>query len=335
MKLITLTLTAFLVSFMSYAQDTTRIIVGGKTIMVVEKNGKGNEEINVDVMLDSLLNKMDTSKTNRFEIELEERIEERVEREMEKAMRRIENEEEVEVKIYETEEGEDIMIIEKEEEDYDVEIKHSGDRSIAHWAGFEAGVNGLMTSDMSLNLENSAYDLDYSKSLFANLNILEQKLAFFKGYGGIVTGLGFNFNSFAFKENTTLGFNSDSTWTSLTPATSFRRNKLNVTYLTIPLMLEFNTSLNQDKSFHIGFGVQGGFKLLARTKQRYEVNNENYRLNVRGHYNVNPWKADAIARVGYKNFTLFANYPLTQFFEQGAGPEMYTWQVGLRIIDFG
>ena len=99
-------------------------------------------------------------------------------------------------------------------------------------------------------------------------------------------------------------------------------------------MLEFNTSLDQDKSFHFGFGIQGGFKLLAKTKQKYEQNNERYKLNVRGHYNINPWKADAIARIGYKNFTLFANYPLTQFFEKDAGPEMYTWQVGLRIIDF-
>jgi hypothetical protein len=299
MRLLTLTLAAALVSFANYAQDTTKIIIGGKTIMVVEKNGKGNEEINVDVMLDSIMSNIDTTKNSKFEIELEERIEAKVEREIEKAVRKLEDEEDIEVRIIETEDGEkeEVIIMEMDDEDHDIDIKHHGDKGIAHWAGFEAGVNGFMSNDMSFGLENPAYELDYSNSLFANLNIVEQKLAFFKGYGGIVTGLGFNFNSFAFKGNTSLGFNADSTWTTTNNNLNFRKNKLNITYLTIPLMLEFNTSLDQDKSFHFGFGVQGGFKLLAKTKQKYEQNNERYKLNVRGHYNINPWKADAIARI--------------------------------------
>lgn len=289
------------------AQDTTRILIGGKTIMIIENNGKGNEEINVQKIIDSALKNIDSLETGGGEYDMDN-----LELEMEKLEDKLEH------------------------LDHDIEIgnKKGGDKSIAHWAGFEMGVNGWMNSDNSINLENSAYDLNYSNSLFVNLNIAEQKIPFFAGHGGLVTGLGFNFNHFAFKGNTQLDYNTDSTWTTTGNDFNYSKNKLNVTYLTLPLMLEFNTDLEDDHNFHIGFGVQGGFKLLAKTKQKYDFEGQGYKENVRGHYNINPWRADAVARIGYKGFTLFANYPLTQFFEEGTGPELYTFQVGVRLVDF-
>lgn len=185
-----------------------------------------------------------------------------------------------------------------------------------------------------INPKNPKYSLNNSKSFFYNINIAEQKISFFNGYSSIITGLGFNFNQFSFKGPTLLSFNKDSTWALTNDDYKFKKNKLNVSYITMPLMLEFNTNLDRDKSFHIAFGVLGGFKLFSKTKQQYEYNGDNYLENISGHYNINPWKADIIARIGYGNLTLFGNYSLTQFFENNAGPKIYTYQVGLRLIDF-
>ncbi len=337
MKKTVIALMVILSTFGLKAQDTTKIIIGGKTIVIIGKTGQ-NKEINIDQMLDSIkieeidIDFRDSLSNNEEEryMRLEKKIETKVEREVEKMLEKIEEDEEIEIEIIDSEDFE----YEFEDDDDDDFECRSGDKNIAHWAGFEAGVNGWMNNDNTFNLSNPAYDLDYSKSLFVNLNIVEEKIPFFAGYGGLVTGLGFNFNSFGFKGNTSLEFNEDSTWTTSTSGISFSKNNLNVTYLTLPLMLEFNTSLHEDKSFHFGFGVQGGFKLMGKTKQKYEIDGDKYKTNVQGHYNINPWRADAVARVGYKNITLFANYPLTQFFEKDSGPEMYTFQVGLRLIDF-
>ncbi|MGB0430942.1 MAG: porin family protein [Bacteroidia bacterium] len=334
MKRITFLLLTVFAVFTLKAQDTTKIIIGGKSIVIIGNTGQ-NKEINIDKMLDSIkideidIDLRDTMLEEEERIiNLETKIESKVEREVEKMIGKLEEVEDIEIDIIDNDDD-----FEYDDDDDDFECSNP-DKSIAHWAGFEAGVNGWMNKDQSFDLANPAFDLDYSNSIFINLNIAEEKLPLFGGYGGLVTGLGFNFNSFSFKGNTSLSFNEDSTWAGLDNGVAFNKNKLNVTYLTIPLMFELNTNLEEDKSFHIGFGVQGGFKLLGKTKQKYEIDGEKYKTNVRGHYNINPWRADAIARVGYKNLTLFANYPLTQFFEKDSGPEMYTFQVGLRLIDF-
>jgi len=222
-------------------------------------------------------------------------------------------------------------------QDFENEIKveeKKGDRDIAHWGGFEMGVSGLLNKDGGLELEDNLYDLDYSSSLCYNLNLFETKISFFGGYAGIVTGLGFNWNNYSFKGNTTLSANNDSTWATDMPGRTYGKNKLRTTYVKIPLLLEFNTSLESKKTIHIAGGVEGGFKLRSKTIQEYEFEGEEYEVDVKGHYNVKPWKLNAVGRIGYKNFTLFANYGLTTLFEKDKGPEMYPFEVGITIVGF-
>lgn len=209
-----------------------------------------------------------------------------------------------------------------------------GNTNIAHWGGFEMGVSGLLNKSGGLDLENSLYDLDYSSSIAYNLNLFETKINLFGGYGGIVTGLGFNWNNYAFKGNTTLTADNEGTVATSESGRTFSRNKLRATYVKIPLLLEFNTSLQSSKSFHVAGGVEGGFKLRSKTIQKYELDGEKYDVDAKGHYNVNPWKLNAVARVGYRNITLFANYGLTTLFEKDKGPEMYPFELGITIVGF-
>ncbi|MBI1185722.1 outer membrane beta-barrel protein [bacterium] len=305
-KVILLLGICFSAALMAQAQDTTKLLLGRKEVLIITT--EGSREISINDLPDSFKKPVDT------------------------AGRTVVIEKEIEKK--EGNDGESVVIINKEDENNITTPKDANtDKSIAHWSGFEMGVNALSESTQNLQMENKAYNLDYSRSLFANLNFLEEKLPFFKGYGGLVTGLGLNFNHFAFKGPTNLQFNQDSTWATQS-SNKFKKNNLNATYLTMPLMFEFNTSLHHDKSFHIAFGVEGGFKILSRVKQKFSVNGTESKINNRGHYNLNPLRADAIVRVGYKSITFFANYPLTQFFQKNAAPQLYTFQVGLRILDF-
>lgn len=214
------------------------------------------------------------------------------------------------------------------------EKEKKGNSNIAHWGGFEMGVSGLLNKNGGLELENGLYDLDYSSSISYNLNLFETKINLFSGHAGIITGLGFNWNNYAFKGNTTLSANNDGTVAVDQPGLTFSKNKLRATYVKIPVLLEFNTSLQSSKSFHIAGGVEGGFKLRSKTIQEYELEGEKYDVDAKGHYNVNPWKLNAVGRIGYKNFTLFANYGLTTLFEKDKGPEMYPFEVGITIIGF-
>jgi hypothetical protein len=107
-----------------------------------------------------------------------------------------------------------------------------------------------------------------------------------------------------------------------------------MSFVNVPLLLEFNTSDKPHKSFHIAAGVIGGYKLTSRTKREYEIDGAAVKEIKKDDYNINPFRLDATVRVGYGDFTLFGTYSLTTLFERNKGPELYPFSVGIRIMPF-
>lgn len=206
-----------------------------------------------------------------------------------------------------------------------------------HWAGLELGANGYLNSSNSLSVP-AGYDfleLNYAKSLNLNLNILEKGIKIHKDYIKIVSGLGFQFNSYSFNNNTSLIANSNpiSAWNDT--ILNYTKNKLNVTYATIPLMLAINSHENKNKSLHFSAGVVGGYRIGTKYKVKYAINNdEEYKNKVKSNYNLSPYQLNARASIGYGNFNLYATYSLTEFFEKNKGPELHPFTVGIRVIPF-
>ena len=134
-----------------------------------------------------------------------------------------------------------------------------------HWGGIEFGVNGLMDYKNNINLTGNAsfLELNYAKSIQFGLNLFEKDFHIYKNYVNIVTGFGFDFNHYAFQQDITL--NADTSYLSaFNDSVDYKKNKLNVTYIKIPLMLEFNTNKNPNKNFHIGVGGEFAYRILAR-----------------------------------------------------------------------
>lgn len=219
-------------------------------------------------------------------------------------------------------------------EDWDWDYDDGCGPNLAHWGGFEMGVNGFLNSNNTTEMTNNAWELDYARSFVFNLHPFEKKFNLFKGHVGFVTGLGFSFHNYQFKGSTNLFADADTTYAFTDTIISYDKNKLKAAYVKIPLLLEINTSLDPDKTFHIAGGVEAGFRMSSKMKYKYEFEDEKYKIKAKGHYNLNPWKISAVARVGYRNVTFFANYSLTPLFEKGAGPELYPFEVGLTLIPF-
>ncbi len=184
---------------------------------------------------------------------------------------------------------------------------------------------------------NNFLDLNYSKSLYFSLNLFEKNIRLYKNYVNLVTGLGFEWNSYNFKKNIILDPNADyisASNTILAPSSAtFSKNKLKVAYIKAPVLLEINTnSENPNKSFHISGGVEFAYKIGSKTKQVYEING--YEFNVKQHsdYHLADFKYSSTVRVGYGDyFTVFANYGLSQLFEKDKGPEVYPLTAGISL----
>jgi hypothetical protein len=224
-----------------------------------------------------------------------------------------------------------------------------GKSELTHWGGIDLGVNMLINSDNKSDLGegNEWLDLNPARSLSWNFNLYEEKIRIVKDYVGIITGLGLSYNSYGLRDSVSVAtrfsymaadssgmITVDSTYGVFNSGMEFTKNKLRTSSLRVPVLLEFNTSLDNDKSFHVAAGVIGGWRFSTITKQKWSSEGIEHQARRKGDYNMNDFTLDATVRVGYKNFTMYATYGLTALFKEGQGPEVYPISVGLSIVPF-
>lgn len=207
-----------------------------------------------------------------------------------------------------------------------------------HWGGFEIGVNGLLNNNNEMNAPAGYQylDLNYNKSINVNLNFFEQNINLVKNHLGLVTGLGLSWNNYRFDKNVVLTKNSVlGGFYDNNSNLKYEKSKLLVTYLTLPLMLEYQTnSKSKINSFHVSGGVVSGLKIGSHTKLVYEENGDRKKDKESMKTLLNPFKLDAIAKIGWGKLNLYGTYSLVQLFRTNKGPEVYPFSIGICLTDF-
>jgi hypothetical protein len=163
-----------------------------------------------------------------------------------------------------------ILIVDEAEKDsvdvdWDDESLSDSDRKyeLTHWSGIDMGVNILINKNGGTDLDSADQwlGLDYSRSLSFRFNLFEEKIRIYKDYVGIIVGAGLTYNSYGLNKNVSLATNDSlGTYAVTIPdsVADFSKNKLRASYINVPLLLEFNTSDDNNKSFHVAAGVIGG-----------------------------------------------------------------------------
>ncbi len=239
-----------------------------------------------------------------------------------------------------------VLVINNGEEDWDDEEGFDEDdedlgpeeeprksrKSDAHWAGLDLGFMMLLDENRENTFANNPYwKNDPAKSQVWNLNFLEHKFNLGQPFVGLTTGLGFSFTSVAFRDSYLIQSSADSVFAAVDSVSSYSKNKLKATYLTAPLMLEFNTSRDASNSFYLAAGVVGGVRIASKTKRQGEFDGKEFKEKVKGPYNLNPFKLDAAVRFGYADWGIFANYSLLPLFDKGKTIEIYPLTFGLSV----
>lgn len=236
--------------------------------------------------------------------------------------------------------GKNIIIIDGDHPKAD-SLRHASahqDYTRKHWQGLWLGFGGYTNSQMGFTMSqpNKYMTLDYGKSFNFQWNLAQKNLNLYKKYIQLSTGLGFEFNNLSFENKTRL--NPDSSYTSgiidSTNQYSYLKNRFKQTYVTVPLLLNFNTNKKLKKNVHLTCGVVGKYLLSSKTKQLLEQNANEFSIKRKDGYNLNPFQFNAYASVGYRNFTVFAQYGLTELFKANQGPQVYPFAVGVRLISF-
>jgi hypothetical protein len=110
----------------------------------------------------------------------------------------------------------------------------------------------------------------------------------------------------------------------------FSKNKLFAEYVTVPLMLNFNSNpARRGRAFQASFGVSGGYLLKSRTKQ---VSEERGKVRKTDDFNLNKWRFGLASELGYGPVKLYANFALTALHDYGL--QQYPFSIGLRLNGF-
>ncbi|MBS3807063.1 MAG: outer membrane beta-barrel protein [Bacteroidales bacterium] len=259
------------------------------------------------------------------------------------------------VRITEDEKGTDIEVRDKDEKegdfddgewdqdrdddegpDFDFDFNEGDDFNV-HWAGFEIGLNNYLNNEFSLNLseENQYMDLNTGKSWNVNINFIEYDLNLIGERFGVGTGLGLEFNDYRFDnqlpiEKSNGGIQPDLTYED--PDYNVEKAKLTTTYITVPLIMEYQVQVGKDNNkFFLGAGIIGGLKLGSHTKVKYDKDGDNKKNKNRSDFYLSPFRYGYTVRAGYGFLKLFANYYDTPLFEPGKGPALHPFTIGFML----
>ena len=215
----------------------------------------------------------------------------------------------------------DTVAVQDEEDMDDNDWEESVDKGdLTYWSGFHVGVNMLMNEDLGTGLSADHLQIDPANSFSYSFNFMETRIRIIKDYFGIVTGVGFTNSRYGFSnDHLRLASDADSTWGfhDSTLVSGFNKNQLRVNYFNIPILFNINTSKDPDRNFHIAFGLIGGVRIGSKVKYKYDVFGGESTDKEKGRYNLNAFSVAATARMGYRNFGIFANYSALPLFEKG------------------
>jgi hypothetical protein len=217
-----------------------------------------------------------------------------------------------------------------------VRRSHAG-RFRNNWSGVELGINGYLSPSGSVDLDEGAsfMDVRYNRSVGVNLNLFQQNLVLAKNRLALVTGLGLSWNNYYFQDDIRLVREPEGIEYYIDTENSFRRNKLTISHLNVPLLIELQSAKSYGSSaFHLSAGVNVGLRLRSHTKQVYDQGDKKIKDKDFDHYHLNPFRYDLTARLGWGQVNLFASYAMNSLFREGKGPELYPFTVGIRLTSF-
>lgn len=194
-----------------------------------------------------------------------------------------------------------------------------------HWAGF-----GIGFTDFSKGGDSDDIPLRSSKSLEYNLNVFEHAFPISKHYRwAVVTGAGIRWTRYSIKGNR--HFEEIDDYTYLIDASDdvkYKKSKLGITSITIPLLLEWQTPKN---NLFLSAGAVGVIKTWSSSKIEYKEieTNKKYKEKVDGGMTLRPVSMDLLLQAGSRNWGAYLKYSPVSLFEHKKGPELYPVAIGI------
>lgn len=180
------------------------------------------------------------------------------------------------------------------------------------------------------------FKLRAGKSINVNIWIFMQKMSLIKHYVNLKYGMGLELNNYRYKSPISYAENgfipySNGQQTSnafiFRDSISFSKNKLAADYLTVPLMLNFDTNPNDSKKgITASVGISAGYLYSQRNKQKSD---ERGKRTNKGEYDMERFKISYIGELGLGPVRLYGSYSPASMYQNGL--DIRPFNIGFRF----
>lgn len=202
-----------------------------------------------------------------------------------------------------------------------------------HWAGFGMGFANFSGSEGINDVDGVS--LRSGNSLEYNVNFMEFSLPFSRYRWAVVTGAGIRWSRYRLDMNA--HFQEVDGVTQLISApegVEYNASKLNITSLTIPVLLEWQSLKPRRSSprFFVSGGVVGVIKTISSSKIVYhDANGKKHKKKMDGGMNLRPVTVDFLFQAGVGCIGIYAKYSPFRLFEKNKGPKVHPVSFGLQL----
>lgn len=200
-------------------------------------------------------------------------------------------------------------------------------RDQTNYANAQAGgyFRTFRPADGAVN--QNSFKLNTGKSTNVNIWFFMQKVNVVKHVVNLKYGLGLEMYNFRYDSR--ISYRKDATNPYVyNDSISFSKNKLYAGYLTVPFMININTSPNNRRGFSISAGMSAGYLISSRNKQK---SSERGKQKSPGDFNLEPFRVAAIGEVGLGPVRLYGSYSINKLHKDITRVEQYPYAVGIRF----
>lgn len=197
--------------------------------------------------------------------------------------------------------------------------------------GLDIGINTLLYNN-DLSLPTSLKPLEHSMGINnVVIHLIRQGVNIYKHNVYFVYGIALDLNNYKFKNNYTIQPDVDS-FVAVEQNIRFSKNKLAADFVTVPVMLHFETNPHKpSKSLDIGIGGFAGLLYSSRTKQ---ISEEQGFRKTYDDFNLKKYRYGVSAQFGFSVLNFYVNYALSEMFEKGRGPKLAPINFGVVLNGF-
>ena len=176
------------------------------------------------------------------------------------------------------------------------------------------------------NLSKEDFKLKTGKSSNANLWLFMQKLNVTSHVLNLKYGLGLEMFNFRYKND--ISYTKNPT-TVILDTINFSKNKLFVSYATVPFMININPTPNRRHGFSLSAGVSAGYRIGAHTKQ---ISDERGKIKDHDDFDLDNWRFAYVAELGLGPVHLYGSYSINPMFKDAL--KQYPYTIGVRFSNW-